>query len=207
MFIVESTYRWLLVLTVVLTVPAGRLLAEDKTFLDYPEWNGFPKGMDSEDETEMMRYQSLVEKGESAYAGLMAIVRECDDFMFIGRALSIMTDSQGDKREVVGELKTLLGQRLPKAEGDEEWTVYFMANAIAKMGVEEDLMALIPMLGHPGRIVRRNGILLLSEFGGADTLAALEQARQQSQDRNPTERVAIDEAISAIEKRLGKEAE
>jgi hypothetical protein len=134
---------------------------------------------------------------------MMAVVRECDDTCIVSCALAVLIESQGDTRAVVAELKELFAKRLPEAEN--EWAMYYLANAIAKMGGEEDADALIPMLGHPGSIVRGNGILLLSEFGGADTLAALE--RTKAWVSSGTERDAIDETISAIEKRLKEQAE
>ena len=176
-----------------------------KTYRDYPEWEIFPKGMDSEDDAEAMKYRCLAERGESAHAALMAIVRECDDSMFVGRALSILIESQGDKRAVVAELKKLFAQRLPDAE--DEWEIYYMANAIAEMGGEEDSEVLIPMLKHPGWIVRVNGARFLGRIGGAKALEALKEARQQAQDRNPTEREAVEQAIAAVEKRLAEKGE
>ena len=194
---------------------AGNVFAESpaqaapaaKTYRDYPEWAEFPNAIDMEDENEVMRYRRFVEKGESAYAALMAIVRECDDRFTVSTALAILRESQGDKRAVVAELKDLFAKRLLEAQGDGEWTMCYMADAIADMGGEEDAEVLIPMLDHPGWIVRVNGARFLGRIGGEKALEALKEARQQAQDRNPTERDAIDEAISAIENRLQEQAE
>ncbi|MBQ7251415.1 MAG: HEAT repeat domain-containing protein [Kiritimatiellae bacterium] len=176
-----------------------------KTYRDYPEWAEFPDAIDFEDEAAVLQYRRFVEKGESAYDALMAVVRECDDSCLVGTALGILRESKGDKRAVVAELKEIFAKRLPQAEGDEAWIMIYMAKTIAETGGEEDAAALIPMLEHPRWEIRVNGARFLGRLGGQRALEALECAKTRPQNQEPTEKDAIEEAISTIEKRLKKQ--
>jgi len=178
-----------------------------KTYMDYPEWKLLDKiwFCDLMDDDELAAKETLLAEGEAAYEAMMAVVRECDDDCVVSSALAILIESQGDKRAVVAELKDLFAKRLPQAGEVDEWTIYYMANAIAKMGGEEDAEVLIPMLDHSRWIVRVNGARFLGRLGGQRALDALEQAKTQLQNQGATEKGAIEEAISAIEKRLAKQ--
>lgn len=178
-----------------------------KSYTDYPEWKLLDKiwFCDLPDEDELAARESLIAEGEAAHAAMMAVVRECDNDCIVSCALAVLIESQGDKRAVVAELKDIFAKRLQ--ENADEWTIYYMANAIAEMGGEEDAEVLIPMLDHPGWIVRVNGARFLGRIGGQKALEALKRARQRAQGRDPTERNAIEEAIAAIEKRLKEQAE
>jgi len=178
-----------------------------KTYRDYPEWDLLPKGPDLDDMAEINRFQWLIDQGESVWEAMMAIVRECDEPVIASRALSVLLESKGDKRGVVADLKELMTKRLPRADGDEMWLMIDMAKAIAEMGGDEDVDILIPMLDHPRWEVRVNGARFLGWRGGEKALEALERAKIQPQNQGRTEKNAIEESISAIEKRLEKEAE
>jgi hypothetical protein len=183
--------------------------AAEKTYRDYPEWQLLDKFWfcDLMDDDELAARESLLAEGEAAWEAMMAVVRECDNDCVVGSALAILIESQGDKRAVVAELKDLFAKRLPQAGEVDEWTIYSMANAIAKMGEEEDGDVLIPMLDHSRWIVRVNGARFLGRLGGQKALEALERAKTQPQNQGPTEKDAIEEAIAAIEKRLAGNAE
>lgn len=176
----------------------------EKTYRDYPEWQLLDKiwFCDLMDDDELAARESLLAEGKAAWEAMMAVVRECDNEYVVGSALAILIESQGDKRAVVAELQDLLAKRLPQAGEVDEWTIYSMANAIAKMGGEEDLEVLIPMLNHPRRKVRGYGVMLLSEYGSAATLAALEKERAWAFGLDALN--AFGEAIAAIEKRLAE---
>lgn len=179
-------------------VPAT--LAE-KSYQDYPEWLMLPKGIDLEDEEEVRAAQQLIGRGESVHEAMLAVVRECDDPFIVSSALAVLRQSGGDKSEAVGQLKDLFAQRLSGA-GDtrlEEIRLITMAEALADMGQEDDLEALIPLLSSSRRL-RDLGIMLLGGHGGLDTLKALETARNRAPDE--LERRGIEEVIAAIESRL-----
>lgn len=167
---------------------------------DYPEWADFPGGIDFEDEADILRWRRWVDEGEAKYGVLMAAVRECNDRFLVGQALAMLRESQGDKRAVVSELKELVADWLPRTDRCDEDILIDMAEALADMGTEEDVMVLAPMLTHPLWRVRVIGARCLGRRGGFAALEALKQVQGQSLDR--TEREAIDEAVSNIEKRL-----
>lgn len=171
-----------------------------KTYQDYPEWEVFPKGIDCEDENQVLAYYRLVEQGESAYEALLAIVRECDDPYIASSALAILRLSQGDKSGVVRELKKYYVSRLQGETWADEIVIVDTASALADMGQEDDLESLIPMLSHPSSQVRGVGIMLLGERGGQKTLRALETAKESAPGL--LARKGIEEVISAIESRL-----
>lgn len=174
-----------------------------KTYQDYPEWESFPKGMDSEDEEQVTARRRLVEQGESAYEALLAIVRECDDPYVVSSALSILRSSQGDKTEVVSQLKEFLPTRLPGESRDDEIVIVDTASALADMGKDGDLDVLIPMLSNPSWQVRSVGIMLLGNYGGQKTLKALKEARESNPGGLALK--GMDEAISGIESRLAEQ--
>ena len=173
-----------------------------KTYQDYPEWESFPKGIDCEDENQVLAYYRLVEQGESAYEALLAIVRECDDPYVVSSALSILRSSQGDKTEVVSQLKEFLPTRLPGESRDDEIVIVDTASALADMGKDGDLDVLIPMLSNPSWQVRSVGIMLLGNYGGQKTLKALKKARESNPGGLALK--GMDEAISGIESRLAE---
>lgn len=165
-----------------------------------------PKGIDSEDENQVMAYRRLVEQGESAYEALLAIVRECDDPYIVSSALAILRSSQGDKSGVVVQLKEYFVSRLQGETRADEIVIVDTASALADMGQEDDLESLIPMLSHSSSQVRGVGIMLLGERGGQKTLRALETAKDNAPD--PLARKGMEEAIAAIESRMAeKDAE
>lgn len=171
-----------------------------KTYQDYPEWELLPKAIDCEDENYERAYQRLVDEGESRHEGLLAIVRECEDMQLARRALSILRLSNGDKRDVVAGLKEILAARLFTATGPEEWLMTIIADAVADMGDEADMEALVPMLSHPVLRVRIIGARCLGKRGGLHTREVLEQAR--SRGNYDSMLAEIDKAMSAIDARL-----
>lgn len=170
-----------------------------KPFMDYPEWDLLPKGIDF-DESDMVAIQKLLDEGPAAYEAMLAVVKECDNSMMVSHALAILRESPGEKGEVVVELKRIFAQRLPRAVGDETWIVDYIAAAIADIGTEDDTISLIPLLEHPNLRLRVMGARYLGQSGGQEALTALEQARS----RNSNQRVQqeIFKAIDNIEKRL-----
>jgi hypothetical protein len=190
------------ILAVVLPAVAPLLADElhaEKRYDAYPEWNYFPRGLDSEDRAESDAYLRLIEEGAAVNEAMMAIVRQCDDPCIVSTALSVLKKSAGDKRAVVGELKPLFAERILRSEGDDEIAGY-MAMALAAMGEEEDMSVLLPMLAHPCRRLRIIGTRCIGQRGGLAALEALEQAR--SSDTDALVREEIGKAISAIETRL-----
>lgn len=169
-------------------------------------WALLPKGIDSEDENQVMAHRRLVEQGESAYEALLAIVRECDDPYIVSSALAILRSSQGDKSGVVVQLKEYFVSRLQGETRADEIVLVDTASALADMGQEDDLESLIPMLSHSSSQVRGVGIMLLGERGGQKTLRALETAKDNAPA--PLAKKGMEEAIAAIENRMAeKDAE
>lgn len=171
-----------------------------KSYRDYPEWEMLPRAVDFEDEGYQKAYQRLVDEGEAGYDGLLAIVRECEDTQLAIRALSILRASNGDKRIVIAGLKEVLAERLPTATGGEGWLMTSIAEALAVMGDESDMEAVVPMLYHPDLRVRAIGVRCIGERGGRQFIEILEQAR--SRDSISLVRDEIGKAIAAIESRL-----
>lgn len=173
-----------------------------KYFMDYPEWDLLPKGIDF-DESDMTAIQKLLDEGPAAYEAMLAVVKECDNSMIVSHALATLRESPGEKGEVVAELKQIFAQRLPRAVGDETWIVDYIAAAIADIGTEEDMISLIPLLEHPNQRLRVMGARYLGQSGGQGALTALEQAK----NRNSNQRVQqeIDKAIADIESRLAED--
>ena len=182
----------------ILSVSAGQ--PTPKTYKDYPEWTILPDAVDFEDEESERAIQRLIEKGEAAHEGLLAIVRECEDTRMARRALGILRATRGDKRKVVAELKEVLVARLPTATGVEEWLMTDIAAALADMGDEADMEALVPMLSHPVLRVRIIGARCLGKRGGLHTREVLEQAR--SRGNYDSVLAEIDKAIASIDARL-----
>jgi hypothetical protein len=174
-----------------------------KTYQDYPEWELFPKGFDSEDENAIAAREWLENRGEAAHEALMAIVRECDDPYVVGSALSILRSSQGEKTEIVSQLKEFLATRLPGESRDDEIVIVDTASALADMGKDGDLEVLIPMLSNPSWQIRSVGIMLLGNYGGQKELKALKEARGSTSGGLALK--GMDEAVSGIESRLAEQ--
>ena len=58
----------------------------EKTYMEYPEWNLLPKGIDFDDEDDIAAIRQLVDEGPAANEAMLAVVRECDDSMIASRA-------------------------------------------------------------------------------------------------------------------------
>ena len=200
MFNESKTALWLILLAAGSALTALAIPQGEKSYRDYPEWKMLPRCDDFEDEAAESAYQRLVDKGESGHEGLLAIVRECEDPQLACLALSILRASGGNKRLVVEELKEVLAERLPTAQGDEEWLVTAIAEALAVMGDESDMEALAPMLSHPVWRVRVIGARCIGKCGDLHAVEALELAR--SRDGNNLVLNEIDKAIASIESRL-----
>lgn len=184
----------------ILSVSAGQ--PPQKTYKDYPEWEMLPDAVDFEDEEVERAFQRLIEKGEAAHEGLLAIVRECEETRMARRALGILRATRGDKRKVAAELKEVLVERLPTATGVEEWLMTDIAAALADMGDEADMEALVPMLSHPELRVRIIGAWCLGKRGGLQSKAALEEA--MARDPHPRMQEEFGKAIADIESRLAE---
>lgn len=190
------------------TVPVDEqdavVVVKDTSYMDYPEWALLPKGIDLEDKREIAAIKQLIAEGEAAHEAMLAVVRDCDNLLATSCALSVLKQSQGDKRQVVEELKRLFSARLPMARGlDEMVRVTDIAAALADMGEDEDMDVLLPMLSHPGEEVRRLGVRHLGRRGGQHAFAALQTAKEVAKAHNrDREQKEIEEAISAIQGRL-----
>lgn len=208
MFMISKCNNQLSPILVVLMMlfVASPLVRAEREMTAAEVWALLPKGIDSEDENQVMAHRRLVEQGKSAYEALLAIVRECDDPYIVSSALAILRSSQGDKSGVVVQLKEYFVSRLQGETRADEIVIVDTASALADMGQEDDLESLIPMLSHSSSQVRGVGIMLLGERGGQKTLRALETAKDNAPD--PLARKGIEEAIAAIESRMAeKDAE
>lgn len=177
--------------------PAG------KTYRDYHEWHLLPKSFDLEDENVLAGFQRLVDEGEACHEAMLAIVKECGDSMIASYALSVLRKTRGDKTMVVEELKQFLADRLPSAEGDEEYLMTYIAETLADIGSPDDMEVLVPMLAHQNMRVRYLGASYLGQRGDQRVMEALEQAK--SRESNNLVREEIDKAISDIESRLAEQ--
>ena len=176
------------------------------TYRNYPEWEMLPKVLDYEDEQINDRIQKLVDEGEACNEAMLAIVRECDDWMVASSALAILSETSGDKRDVVAALKVFFSERLPHAKGEEEWLMTNIAQFVVAFGTEEDVSVLFPMLTHPELRVRYLGARYLGQRGGQQALDALEQAK--SRESNNLVLDEMDKAVASIRGRLaGQDAE
>ncbi len=174
-----------------------------KTYMDYPEWNLLPKGEDYDDENEIAAFQQLIAEGPAAHEAMLAIVRECDDFMIVGRALAILRASSGDKRPVVIELKREFERRFPHAVGKEARIVNCLAAAIADLGTEEDANVLIPMLTHPYIRMRIMGARYYGKLCGENAIEVLEGAKAHYSE--PRFLQEVDAVIDDIGNRLSEQ--
>lgn len=180
--------------------PAVAEMHEEKTYQDYPEWDLLPKATDFEDENIENARQRLIDEGDAAYEGLLAIVTECEDKRLARIALGILRATSGDKHLVVETLRPFFIRRLPVAGAAEGWLMTDIARYLADFGTEDDMDALLPLLDHPNWRMRIAGAHYLGQSGGQRALKALEQAR--SRDSDKTVQQAIDQAILRIEQRL-----
>lgn len=176
---------------------------EIKTYKDFPEWYLLPKSIDLEDENVLAAFQRLVDEGAAAHEAMVAIAKECEDSMIASYALSVLRESQGDKREVVVELKQFFAARFPQAEGEEELRMTFIAETLADIGTEEDVAVLAPMLTHPNMRVRYLGAQYLGQRGGQQAIEALEQAK--SRESNNLVLDEMNKAVTSITSRLAKQ--
>lgn len=172
-----------------------------KTYKDYPEWKMLPVALDYEDEAILARIRKLIDEGEACHEAMLAIVKECDDLMVTTSALQILRDTDAPKTRVVSELKAFFAERLPRAEGDEEWLMTEIALFLADFGTEDDMDVLLPMLDHPNWRVRTLGARYLGQSGGQRALDALKAAEKH--DSHQRVQNEIDQAILRIEQRLG----
>ena len=170
------------------------------TYMDYPEWNLLPKGINFDDEDDIAAIRQLVDEGPAANEAILAVVRECDDSMIASRALATLRESAGDKRPVVAELKRIFEQRFPPATGDKSRIVDGIAAAIADIGTESDMDVLVPMLTNPDIRLRVMGARYLGRRGGQRAKEALEQV--QGRDANKRVNEEIGKAIASSESRL-----
>lgn len=170
-----------------------------KTYMDYPEWNLLPKGEDYDDENEIAAFRQLMAEGPAAHEAMLAIVRECDDSMIVGRALAVLRASSGDTRPVVVELKREFERRFPRAVGEEAQIANCLAAAIADLGTEEDANVLIPMLTHPYIRMRIMGARYYGKLCGGNAIEVLEGVKTRySEERFLQE---VDAVIADIESR------
>lgn len=170
------------------------------TYMDYPEWNLLPKGIDFDDEDDIAAIRQLLDEGPAANEAMLAIVKECDDSMIVSRALATLRESAGDKQPVVAELKRIFDQRFPPATRDESWIVDGIAAAISDIGTESDMIVLAPMLRNPDIRLRVMGARYFGKRGGQSAITVLENAKSHySEDRFMSE---IDAAIAIIGERL-----
>lgn len=174
-----------------------------KTYMDYPEWNLLPKGIDFDDEDDIAAIRQLVDEGPAANEAMLAIVRECDDSMIVSRALATLRESAGDKQPVVAELKRIFEQRFPPATRDASWIVDGIAAAISDIGTENDMIVLAPMLTNPDIRLRIMGARYFGKRGGESAIALLENAKSQYAEGRF--RQEIDAAIAHIGNRLSKQ--
>jgi HEAT repeat protein len=173
-----------------------------KTYKDYPEWEMLPKVLDYEDEAINARIQKLVGEGAACHEAMLAIVRECDDWMVATSALAILSETSGDKRDAVAALKTFFTERLPQAKGEEEYLMTNIAQFVAAFGTEEDVSALLPMLIHPELRVRYLGAQYLGQRGGQQAMEALERAK--SRESNNLVLDEMNKAVASISSRLAE---
>lgn len=177
-----------------------------KTYKDYPEWEMLPKVLDYEDEDINARIQKLVDEGEACHAAMLAIVRQCDDWMVATSALAILRETTGNKSGIVAELKPFFSERLSRSEGQDDLLLTSIAQFLADFGTEDDIDALLPMLEHSNKRIRIMGARYLGQRGGLRALEALEQV--QGHDANKRVNEEIGKAIAAIESRqAGQDAE
>jgi HEAT repeat protein len=171
-----------------------------KTYRDYPEWEMLPRVLDYEDEQINARIQKLVDEGEACHEAMLAIVKQCDDWMVATSALAILRETTGDKSRIVAELKPFFSERLCRSEGQDDWLLTSIAQFLADFGKEDDIDALLPMLEHSNKRIRIMGARYLGQRGGQRALEALKQV--QGHDANKRVDEEIGKAISAIESRM-----
>lgn len=203
MFNESKTALWLILLAAGSALTALASPQGEKSYRDYPEWNVFPRGFCAEDRDDIQQYERLVEQGESAYEAMLAVVKQCDDDFIGSTALAILRESKGEKRAVVDELKDCLAERLSRSGDENQEMLILIAEALADMGTEEDMEALIPMLSHPEWRVRVIGTRCLGKRGGQLSLGALKQAQIQNSDSLEVEEIG--KAIANIERRMASQ--
>lgn len=144
-------------------VVCGALFAESLSAMAGGEmtpdevWALLPKGADLEDPREIANYVELVKQGEAIYGALLDIVRENDNPLIAGTALSVLRASKGDKREVVAELGKILHDRQAMTGRLNETMLVLLAEAITDMGDSRDRQLLLPLFSHPSEKVRHAG--------------------------------------------------
>lgn len=171
-----------------------------KSYMDYPEWRMLPTPIDYEDENINAAIQKLVDEGEACHEAMLAVVKQCDDWMVATSALAILRETAGDKSGIVAELKPFFSERLCRSEGQDDWLLTSIAQFLADFGTEDDIDALLPMLEHSNKRIRIMGARYLGQRGGLRALEALEQV--QGRDANKRANEEFGKAIAAIESRL-----
>lgn len=199
----EHIYRCFLTTILAAVVAVSAEPPAEQSYMDYPEWGLLPAGVDLDDENEVQAFQRLIGRGESTHEAMLAIVRECDDPFMVSHALEVLRESSGNKCKVVAELRRIFLDKLQYDGQRDEIVISDMAEAIADIGDEDDMEALIPMLAHPVKRVQGLGGMLLVEHGGQKTLDALEQAKRESSSSQVCQE--IDDVIAGIESRLAEQ--
>lgn len=204
MFNESKTALWFVLLAAVLMVADTLSVSAETppgmTYRNYPEWEMLPKVLDYEDEQINDRIQKLVAEGEACHEAMLAIVKQCDDWMVATSALAILRETTGNKSGIVAELKPFFSERLSRSEGQDDLLLTSIAQFLADFGTEDDIDALLPMLEHSNKRIRIMGARCLGQRGGQRALEALKQV--QGHDANKRVDEEIGKAISAIESRM-----
>jgi HEAT repeat protein len=176
-----------------------------KSYMDYPEWRMLPTPIDYEDENINAAIQKLVDEGEACHEAMLAVVKQCDDWMVATSALAILRETAGDKCGIVRELKPFFTERLPRSDGQDDWLLTSIAQFLADFGTEDDVDVLLPMLEHPNMRVRYLGAQYLGQRGDQQAIEALEEAK--SSESNNLVLDEMNKAVTSITSRLAGQDE
>ncbi len=209
MFNESKTALWFVLLAAVLMVADTLSVSAETppgmTYRNYPEWEMLPKVLDYEDEQINDRIQKLVDEGEACHEAMLAIVKQCDDWMVATSALAILRETTGDKSGIVAELKPFFSERLCRSEGQDDWLLTSIAQFLADFGTEDDIDVLLPMLEHPNMRVRYLGAQYLGQRGDQQAIEALEEAK--SRESNNLVLDEMNKAVTSITSRLAGQDE
>jgi len=146
-----SRILWVFIVSALLVVSPRIIAGEEMSAAEV--WELLPKGSDVDDDGEIANYRKLVAQGESIYGVLLNIVRT-ENTLVASRALSVLCESQGDKRAVVAELGKVLEEKRSRTEPQNDLMLMLLAKAISDMGGKSDKQLLVPLFSHQSEDVR-----------------------------------------------------
>lgn len=190
----RTTGRHLLILAIALVgLSTGSALGQ-KALTKDEVVRLLPQGIDMLDHEQLNNYNQLVELGGRAYPGLIELLAEVDSSIMVSRIVSILVQSEGDKRQPRAAIKSIL-VRFPSGEREDIWCRIFALTALGRIGTIEDVASVTPFLDDADEKVRVNALRTLGLIGDEESAKQIEM-RIERWRADPNDRSSAEAARS-----------